>query len=288
MTRIASSTLALLLWGLAGMGEAQAQADPPVRDIQLSFRVFAGGVHALDATYRAHLGADKFSLIAWSRTAGVLDSLFKWRSKTRASGRVIEGALVPREFRHQGESRQGRREVSLHYAVGRPVMATIKGTGKYDDDSKGPLALAGSPSDVLTALTRVLLNPAASKNPCGQPFEVFTGKRRNGLRFKYLGTDRLKRSRYAAFSGPAVKCRMLYDRRVAFVEDLDKPRDEKREAEKQKNAPKVIFWLAPRGQHSIAVPVRIETKSRYGTAIVHLTELRVDNELKLASKEARK
>ncbi len=248
------------------------------RDISMRFDIYAGGVHAASGVYWATVERDKYRVEARTQTLGMLDKMFQWRSQTKASGRIVDGELTPQSAYHMGQNRRGKREIDIAFRPGQSTLATIKGTGKYDDDAKGPLPLAGAPLDALTGLTKAILAPRSAANPCGPEMDVFTGRRRNVVSFKALGPDLLKPTQYAAYNGPATKCQMFYERKVAFQEDLGKPQGEK------KPRPDVYVWFAPSKAQDVAIPVRIETHSRYGHAVVHLMSLKVDDDIKLAHK----
>ncbi len=270
-------------FGVGTMVSAAMASEAKAQEIVLKFRVYTAGVHAVDAEYRASIDATSYEASATTKTQGLLDAMFEWRSSTKSAGKISDGMLLPNLFLHTGSNRLGTRDVKVEYAASGPYVATIKGSGKYQDDSKGPLELFGLPVDVMTALTRGLLHQAAGDNLCAPDMDVFTGKRRNTIRFEYLGPDKLKQNPYAAFSGEAVKCRLHYDRQIAFVEDWEKAQKKTANAKKPEK-PKVLVhvWFSPKDRMGINVPVRIETDSRFGIAIVHLMEFTLDNQIKLA------
>ena len=142
--------------------------------------------------------------------------------------------------------------------------------------------------DVMTALTQGLLYKEAGGNLCAPDMDVFTGKRRNTIRFEYIGPENLKSSPYSSFVGEAIKCQMHYDRQIAFVEDWEKSQRKKAKTDKpkEKRNVSVFVWLSPIENMGANIPVRIESNSRYGLSIIHLQEFRHGDEIKIARKAA--
>ena len=261
-------------------------APAAAQDIAMSFRVFTGGLHALDAHYQAAIGAERYRVTAQTHTMGLLDDFFKWRSTTVTRGRLEDGGFKPLAFNYVGENRMGRRQIDVDFAAPKAPMATVVGSGKYEDDSKGPRALLGLPIDLMTALTIGLLDKTDGDNLCAPAMDVFTGTRRSNVYFEYLGPEYLKRTAYGAYEGETIKCRMHYDRLIAFVDDYEKAQQEQRE-ENREEKPKasVLVWIARHDKMGINVPVLIQAESHYGTALVHLAKFQLDDQIKLVAKD---
>jgi len=271
---------------LVGLMLSVFAASAEAEEIALRFSVYTAGMHALDGQYQATISETGYHASATTKTMGMLDTLFEWRSTTTVAGLVEAGQLIPKTFDHQGQNRMGGRSIKVDFKADGPRVASIQGSGKYEDDSKGPAELYGLPIDVMTALTQGLLHKDVGGNLCAPNMDVFTGKRRNTIRFEYIGPEKLKPSPYTSFVGEAIKCQMHYDRQIAFVEDWEKSQRKKAKQDKSKEKEKVtvFVWLSPIDKMGANIPVRIESNSRYGLSIVHLQEFRHGDEIKIARK----
>ncbi|HYE00216.1 MAG TPA: DUF3108 domain-containing protein [Alphaproteobacteria bacterium] len=249
----------------AAAQELAARPAPALKPqtLRLAYDAYVGGLHAAALEVEIDIDADRYRMQGGMRTMGFLDYMAGWRYETRSAGRQDGGRLLPGEHVAESVSRGRERRTSLRWQGGR-VTASI--TPPPDDDREPvPEKMKAEAFDPLTgALDMIRL--LAGSGTCNGAVPMFDGRRRFDLRFTDLGPSTVKASRYSTFSGPARACRAELQRIAGYDKKGGQPGSGNRE-----DRPAEV-WVAPPRPGALPVPVRIETTTRWGEVVVHLTK----------------
>lgn len=213
-----------------------------------------GRVRAAQATLRANLEPQKYSIDAYVRAEGVVDWFVDANLRIATSGTLSPVGLQP--LRYDSHNRDGKknRHVIVEFGM-RDVSVSV--TPKFGDwgfpaTSKGQMLEAVDP---LSALLEVTLRADAStQNPCGGPMRIFDGKQRYDLKLKF--SKRLNWNT-KAYKGPAILCTVEYVEIAGF----------KTKTAEQKSRDKAdLLWssmvLAELSGGAITPPLKMEAKSK--------------------------
>lgn len=258
---------------------AAAPADAGVRHggmhmtapVQLGYDVYAGGLHALTASFGLDISDEDYKIEVAAHTKGFIGGLFPWKARMSATGTAEDGGLKPYLYRSQSSWDDDLKVTELEYAPD----GTFKEKREEEDNRKKTKSdfkekLTRDTVDILTgAIT--MLQKIGDSEKCEGKVPVFDGKRRFNLTFTPDGVDTLNPSKYSVFKGQALRCTVLVEPVAGF-----RKKDEKRgwlaiqNHTKERNKLPTI-WLARLEEGGPLMPVRMEIASTYGTVIAHLT-----------------
>lgn len=253
---------------------ADAAASGDTLTVDLEFEFYFGGLHVLSLVADGAVGPVNYRLNSELRTRGLTDLFFRSVIRSHSAGRfapeTASAAIpapkpLPRSFETASDGRWGARRVTIDYADGDPRQ--IAAEPPYNRDNRTPV------SDVLRRATvdpqtAALLSIAAgaSERSCGGSVPVFDGRRRYNLNFTYLGTDELRPGKQGFYAGPAVRCRLVYERIAGFDEAYAREHGDGREHE-------VTIWIAAFADGRLHLPVRMMADTRFGKALGHLRDI---------------
>ncbi|MEZ5668363.1 MAG: DUF3108 domain-containing protein [Alphaproteobacteria bacterium] len=223
--------------------------------LALSYDVYAGGTRAVEMQARIEVAPGSYRLDAALDLVGVYAVFSEWHMDVSANGLTAGGAVVPAGFVKSSED--GERWARIAYADG--VIADAQGNPSpaAEDTSTVPAAVKAAAIDPLSGIVALLLQVGAA-NACGGTQVLYDGKSYFTVTAVDRGPGEAPGSRYGAYSGPAILCRITVDDGAAYGRVDDDPRV-------------ADIFLAQPVAGAPFVPVRIETETNYGAVRVHLT-----------------
>ncbi len=238
---------------------------------QVQYDVYAGGIHALQANLNVDMkGSERYSLSLTAKTHGLLAKLAPWQGKFESHG--WQQTIHKPELHQSTTTWRDSKEIKKYSynKDGSFKSYSVKDGGKAESFRKVDAKLTQGTSDVLTA-TLNTMQVIAKTDKCEGTTDVFDGKRRFKLVFKEKKQVELERSRWNAYSGPAVEC-------SAEVQPIagkwhEKPRgwmSIQEQGREQGTIPTV--WFAQIQEGAVAVPVKVRVKTSYGTLFMHMTQ----------------
>ncbi|WP_148219460.1 DUF3108 domain-containing protein [Azospirillum sp. B510] len=242
---------------------ASAIAEP----VRATYRVFVGGVTALDVVATLDVAGDRYRIAVSAVTGGTIGRLFDWRTDSQSDGHIQGGDLRPTSHSQTSQLRGEPRNVTLTYGTQGDVTATVTPPPEADDREPVPPALQRDTLDPLTAVLDLLFT-VGTRQSCTQSLPVFDGRRRYDMVFADVGPRIVNPSRNSIFSGIAQQCRVTY-KPVAGYARSSSGRFMQRG--NPADRPPVELWLAPVATGYPPLPVRLETDSDLGSVVVHLT-----------------
>jgi hypothetical protein len=275
----------LLMWPLvypAMASDAPAARDAQVAEdtltVDLGFEFYFGGLHVLSLAAEGAVGPTRYQLESELRTRGLTNLLFRSVIRSHSSGSFAAKAAeiaatdilrpVPQTFETASDGRWGARRVTIAYADGDPQQVAAE--PPYNQDNRAPVGDALR-RDTVDPQTAALLSIAtgAGERSCGGSVPVFDGRRRYNLNFTYLGADELHADKQGFYTGPAMRCRLVYERIAGFDEAYAREHGDGREHE-------VTIWIAAFADGRLHLPVRMMADTRFGKALGHLRFIDID------------
>lgn len=239
---------------------------------KMRYDVYAGGIHAVTADmtldYR-HQG--HYTMRFGAETRGLLGSLAPWSGTFESKGWVLpKRKLVPQTHESIATWRDEREVKTYRYDKEDGFQdITYLYVGKKPKTEIPDEELTEATIDALSA-TMAVMEAVSDGGECAGESEVFDGKRRYKLIFRHKGFVMLEKTRYNAYSGPAVEC-------TAEVEPIagkwyTKPRGWLSIQEQGRSLGTMpTVWMAQVVPNAVVVPVRVRVKTQYGTLFMHMT-----------------
>ncbi len=255
----------LLAAGLSFPLPPMAAAAEPVK---ASYRVFVGGITALDIDATLEMTGDRYRIAVTAVTGGTIGRLLTWRTASETDGSRRGTDLKPVSHRQTSQLRGEPRNVTLTYDPQGDVSASVSPPAADDGREPVPPALQRGTLDPLSAVLDLLIGLGASEG-CDRSLPVFDGRRRYDMVFSEVGRRIVDPSRYSTFSGIALQCRVTYKPVAGYARSSSGGRFWQRTDPADR--PPVNIWLAPVAAGAPPLPVRLETDSDFGGVVVHLT-----------------
>lgn len=249
---------------LLPLAAAKASAEP----VKATYRVFVGGITALDVEAMLEVTGDRYRIEVSAVTGGAIGRLFSWRTDSLTNGYVRGDDLRPASHRQTSQLRGEPRNVTLTYGPQGDVDASVTPPPEKDDREPVPPALQRGTLDPLSAVLDLLFAVGASQG-CDRSLPVFDGRRRYDMVFSEVGRRIVDPSRYSVFAGVAQQCRVTYKPVAGYGRSSPAGRFWQRSSPADR--PPVDLWLAPVAAGYPPLPVRLETDSDFGSVVVHLT-----------------
>jgi hypothetical protein len=266
--RVFLSSVAVLA-GLALAAPARADTPPGVQ--KMMYEVYAGGINAVSAELDVSMNPkDRYSVVLSAFTKGFLGALAPWKGTFETHGWVKKDGVDQPEihrstatWRDEEEVKEYRYDRAGHFASYSILDADNKGRKETPDPE-----LAEGTIDVMTAALDVMKD-VGHGGTCAGESEIFDGKRRFKLTFKFDAEENLVATRYNVYEGPAQRC--VIEVTPTAGEWHSKPRgwmSIQEQGRQRGDLPTV--WFARLDPDGPAIPVKIRVKSEYGAMFMHL------------------
>lgn len=249
--------------------EPVVQGSGPTSTVQLVWQVYLGGFNLGNIGIKSSFAGNSYSAVSRLKTAGVVNSFYEAIIDATTVGAVGGNGLVPQKYDSNTNNEKTNQKVGLTYSsAGIQLFSDPPyNTERFpvtEEQKRGTL-------DPLSGLVFALSGISQSTaKPCGETVRVFDGRRRYDIELNYVGQDKVKTD--GGYSGPAVKCTVIYKQLAGFKPNLNKG----------KSIPVITTWLAPMESSAggpvkkFMVPVKIMTDTPYGVALAHARKVTVD------------
>ena len=249
--------------------EPVVQGSGPTSTVQLVWQVYLGGFNLGNIGIKSSFAGNSYSAVSRLKTAGVVNSFYEAIIDATTVGAVGGNGLVPQKYDSNTNNEKTNQQVGLTYSsAGIQLFSDPPyNTERFpvtEEQKRGTL-------DPLSGLVFALSGISQSTaKPCGETVRVFDGRRRYDIELNYVGQDKVKTD--GGYSGPAVKCTVIYKQLAGFKPNLNKG----------KSIPVITTWLAPMESSAggpvkkFMVPVKIMTDTPYGVALAHARKVTVD------------
>ncbi len=256
---------ALLLALLVGLPNATQSLADEASAIELDYKIYLGGLHALSMTTVLSRDRDAgYRMAVDAATDGFIGALVDARYRAESEGVTKDYTARPRRF--QGVSGQDGdddgKTVTVVYRDGAAPEVAFMPTHEAPSDPL-PAGMITATVDPPSAMM-TLMETLGTTGSCDATVKVFDGKRRYDLTSHHAGELYLKASGIAPYDGPAVECRVGIEQIAGF-----------RTGRFAKRYPdELTIFLASVIEGAPPVPVRLHAKNMFGALRMHLVALR--------------
>lgn len=263
---------------MAGMPCVSAQSADQLQaaDWKLTYRVYVGGLHVLDATGFLGLDGDSYRVGLQAATDGFLGRLASWKTDIVTTGTIAEdGAPRPALYRTVGAWRDEPRNTTLDYDADGTPRLTLAEPPPEEDREPVPDKLKPGTVDPMTAMLTAVQAVAAGRG-CDAMAKVYDGRQRYDLTFVPKGAEKIAATDLSVFSGEAQVCGFDYKQLAgAWKGDDRRSRrdEEERRRRDDRDGKDLLMWMASAAPGAPPVPVRAQGSSPLGTVVVHLAEI---------------
>jgi hypothetical protein len=268
-------------------GAVSAQASENRQ--QLVYEVYAGGLHAVQATLDINLSEKgRYELFMDAHTRGLLGSLAPWSGTFLSRGWVLKNDEYRPEL-HQSTATWRDEDKIKNYNYSKNggfKSIVVKDHDKPEETEIPEAELTQDTTDILTA-TLYTLSTIGSGGVCEDSHDVFDGKRRFTMTFKGDKQVDLKASKYNIYEGPAIEC--LVEVKPGAGKWHSKPRGWLSIQEQGRDKGKMpTVWFGKIVEGLPAIPVKIRVKTDYGTLFMHLVEYKSADKILITENRAKK
>lgn len=242
--------------GLAALALVAPIAGAAADGLALRYDVYAGGTFAVAMEAELQITPTSYRLGAALELGGVYAVVSSWDMQTSASGVIAGQHVLPVSFNKVSED--GERWAELRFSDGTLVDAQGNPSPALEDTSAVSDAIKAAALDPLGGVISVLVQ-VAETGSCAGSMVLYDGKSYFTVTRTDLGAATAPDSRYGAYAGPALLCRVVIDDAVAYGRIDDEPSV-------------ALAWLAQPVAGGPYVPVRLETDSKFGAVRVHITD----------------
>jgi hypothetical protein len=241
------------------------------RKTDLTYDVYAGGIHALDAHLSIKKNKQKYDITLSAATQGLLKRLANWSGKFSSNGLFLKRLPSPLLHKSSSTWKEKTETKNFHYnSAGKFLSYKVDEDGRDKTPKDIDKNLAKGTTDVLSATFRLMLS-LPKNTACNGNALVYDGDRTYRLIFADTKKETLKKSSYNIYDGESVSCT------VEVKPEKGKWRKKPRgwlsiqEQGRQKGALPTVWFGQMAGQKDYYVPVKIRVKTDYGTLFMHLT-----------------
>lgn len=265
MRHVLLSLLVMLTVAPALAGEPVAVAESN-RTLNLNYNLYAGGLKVVNVGVTYHLGQQAYDIHANARTTGMWSSLVPWRNMITARGSVDAKGVHPHLARYDDAWREKLRTTEFSFDKG-IVSAVANPPHKKDGRSEATTEQRTGAMDPLSAVVNVLA--LGGVQGCQGKIPAFDGRRLYNLVLSNKGTENLAANRYSIYSGPAVRCEVLFEPVAGF------PPKEARAGfwsarDNAKASNPLVIWIAKPAPDMPELPVRVQSTVQLGTLVAHI------------------
>lgn len=272
----------LFLWGLTFLLILPATvlaAEKPGKNVvkqsgqatTLTYAVYAGGIHAMDATLVINKTTKKYDTRLSAGTQGFLKKLANWSGEFSTNGLIKKGTPLPLIHKSASTWKEETETKTFKYnGAGKFLSYQVVEGGKDKTPKDLDKTLSLGTTDILSATFDLMTHLPTTKT-CAGNSSIYDGDRTYRLVFEDTRTETLKKNDYNIYSGNTISCT------VEVKPEKGKWRKKPRgwlsiqEQGRQKGALPTIWFGPLTPQSDYYVPVKIRVKTDYGTLFMHLT-----------------
>ena len=251
-------------------------ADKNQHTSNITYDVYAGGVHALDARLTIKTTSSNYDATLTAATQGLLKKLANWSGKFTSKGLISQNIAAPLTHISTSTWKEETESKTFKYNGHGKFLSykVIEGNAdKTPTDIDKSLAIGTM--DNLTATLNLMMTMPVTK-ACKGDTLVYDGDRTYRLIFSDTRIETLKKSNYNIYDGQAISCT------VEVKPEKGKWRKKPRgwlslqEQGRQKGSLPTIWFGEMPSHPDIYVPVKIRVKTDYGTLFMHMTSAKTE------------
>jgi len=238
---------------------ALAAPSPSIAEpLTLEYRSYLLGLPIASASAAIELVGERYRVRGQLQSGGIVSLFAPWTQEAVSAGRLGAAGAVSAERHWQNGIYRGKaRHLDLVYSSEQAVVTSATpDPDDRDPEKRVPAHVTGGTTDAMSGLLAVARQVSEGRG-CDATIRVFDGRRRYDATFSESGD---------AGEDPegAVECRFLINEIAGFSKPGGIATDPERPGR---------IWFRPAEPGSPAIPVRLETATDWGTAVVELVRL---------------
>jgi len=253
---------------------------------RLTYEVYAGGIHAVEATLDLDMSMDgRYSAIVNAKTRGFLAKLAPWKGSFETHGwKLSDDDLRPELHKSVGYWKGEDETKEYNYSKDGGFQSLyVKDFKKLRKHRTIDAKLTDDTIDVLTA-TLLAFDQTEKTGECSGSDLVFDGKRRFKMTFQQQKIEQLAKSKYNIYEGEAARCTVEVE--PAGGGWHKKPRGWMSIQEQGRDKGTLpTLWIAQVEENGPFVPIKILVKTDYGALFMHLAKYEGAGDFVVASKK---
>ena len=216
---------------VAGLALTMGTTDALAEKLSLRYDVGVSGLRVMKVKFYSEFTSGKYSAVARLKPKGLFNVFMKKKLDLEVSGTFNSINPQPIVFHYQSKKKSKRKKAQVRWQNGKVVQWQATPTPGAGERKAIDAAIAKGALDPLSALFALARQDA--KTLCTGRFHVFDGVDVYDLKLTQLGRTRIRNSSY---SGPAMKCRMVYVPIAGM--------SERKKKKQLKNPPTFTLWMA--------------------------------------------
>jgi len=259
--RFASCVAACALLAVAGVQPASAQGR-----LEAQYEATLAGIAVGKGAWNIEIGDDSYAASAIGGTSGILKSIANGSGTGEAQGRIINGALVPANYKASTTTSKKSETIHITLANGNVREFGIEPVPPVDAD-RIPVTDAHR-RGVYDPMTGSMLRVPGTSDPltpeaCRTVAGIFDGRMRYDLKldFKRMETVRAEKG----YRGPAVVCAVYFTPVAGYIPD----RPVIKYLAAQRN---IEIAFVPIAGTRVLVPFRMTIPTPFGLAMLEATQ----------------
>ncbi len=269
--------ITLLVCGLLGFSAGTARAAEKT----LTYDLYAGGIHALDATITLEEGAGRYDIGLKAATAKAFKFIAPWSGSFATAGWLENGERQPET--HKVISNLSKKTKTKDIVYKREGgLVSFKATQDGKDKTPEEIGAELTPPEIVDVLTATLqtLDRVNETGTCKGSSLIFDGERSFSLAFTDQGKEDIPASAYNVYQGEAVACSFeMKAEKGKWKKNLRGWLMLQEQARKLDNKPTVWFAKVQGDTGNTYVPVKLQIKTNYGVLLLHLRSAAVDGQV---------
>jgi hypothetical protein len=263
-----------LLCGLIASGLGFTPFSARAAEKTLIYDLYAGGVHALDASIKLDEGNGRYALTLDAATAKAFRFIAPWSGTFATKGWLEKEGRHPET--HNVVSHLSKKTKTKDIVYKREGgLVSFKATQDGKDKTPEKIDADITPPEIVDVLTATLqtLDRVHQNGNCAGKSLIFDGERSFSLNFTDQGKEALPASVYNVYQGEAVACSFeMKPEKGKWKKELRGWMMLQDQARKLDDKPTVWFARVPGDTEEAYVPVKLQIKTNYGVLILHLRE----------------
>lgn len=254
-----------LATGTVAGGAATLPTQPvgPKPDIHADYTVYIGGLRVAEGSMMATLGGEAYLLENTLGAAGIAGRIWDAHWTMSSKGRIGAEALRPTLFEFSATEKSKTKSREIHYdGKGVPSLTFEP---PLTPDELASTTPPGMYRNTLDPVSVFLLPVVTDGNPCDRSLPVFDGKRRYDLQLIFDSVTTVT-TRDGGYSGEAIRCKVRVKPGAGMERGKLTTMLQRRDD--------TWIWLAPVGDGSLYIPVRIQLRTPLGGAVLDVVKLR--------------
>ncbi len=267
----------LLLISLFVTFPAKAEKPRAAAGNSLTYDVYAGGLHALQARLNIDESKSRYHVTLYAETYGLLKSLAPWHGMFLSKGWIDKnGSRQPEQHKSVANWREDE-EIKDYWYKRDGNFKSYQVTENGEDKTPKPFdkSLAHDTIDILTATLDEMHHVNKTKD-CSGSYRVFDGDRNYMAVFRPAGSEILQQTKYNIYAGPSVLCTIEVIPGEGKWHKKPRGWTSIQEQGRQKGSMPTIWFakLDDKNPKAPYYPVKVRVKTDYGTLFMHVTSWR--------------